>query len=71
VETDRIRNASCVGRPRVLSEADIRKIFNAALQVAETVGMRVTHPRALEALTGAGCTVRPAGLLSTIRWASS
>ena len=57
METDRIRNASCVGRPRVLSEADIRKIFNAALQVAETVGMRVTHRRALEVLAGAGCTV--------------
>ncbi len=57
MQTDRIRNASCVGRPRVLSEADIRKIFNAALQVAESAGMRVTHPRALEVLGGAGCTV--------------
>ena len=57
MQTDRIRNASCVGRPRVLSEADIRKVFNAALQVAETAGMRVTHPRALEVLGGAGCSV--------------
>ncbi len=57
MQTDRIRNASCVGRPRVLSEADIRKIFNAALQVADSAGMRVTHPRALEVLGGAGCTV--------------
>lgn len=40
METDRIRNDSCVGRPHVLSEADIRKIFNAALQVAETAGTR-------------------------------
>ncbi len=57
MDFDRIHNASCVGRPRVLSEADIRKVFNAALQVAETAGMHVTHPRALEVLGGAGCTV--------------
>jgi trimethylamine--corrinoid protein Co-methyltransferase len=57
LESDKIRNASCVGRPRVLSEVDIRKIYDAALKIAEDVGMRLTHTVALDLLAEAGCSV--------------
>jgi trimethylamine---corrinoid protein Co-methyltransferase len=57
VDLDRVRNASCVGRPHVLSEVDKRKIYGAGLRIAETVGMRVTHPIALELLAQAGCSL--------------
>lgn len=55
VESDIVRNASCVGRPRVLSEVGIRRIYGAALKIAETAGMRLTHPVALDLLAKAGC----------------
>ena len=56
VEADPGRNTSCIDRPRVLSEADIRRVFNAAQQVAETAGPGVTHPRDLGVPGGAGCS---------------
>ena len=55
--SDLVRNASCVGRPQFLSEAGKREIYGAALAIAETAGMRVEHPRALELLSKAGCSV--------------
>jgi trimethylamine--corrinoid protein Co-methyltransferase len=55
---DVVCNASCIGRPRVLSERTVREIYGAALRVAETAGMRVTHPAALNLLSSAGCTMR-------------
>ena len=48
-------NASLIGRPRVLSEDDIRKIHAVALHLVESVGMHIRHPRSLELLARAGC----------------
>lgn len=38
----------------------IVKIYDAALEILETVGMELTHPGALEMLSGAGARVEPA-----------
>ena len=40
-----------------LSETDKGAIYEAALEIMETVGQRVHHPEALELLRAAGCTV--------------
>jgi trimethylamine--corrinoid protein Co-methyltransferase len=48
-------NASLIGRPQVLSDADILKIHGVALQLVESVGMRISHRRSLELLAGVGC----------------
>ena len=45
------------GRLTYLSEADKKAIHDAALEIIETVGMRVHHPEALELLRAAGCAV--------------
>jgi len=45
------------GRLTYLSEADKHAIYEAALEVMESVGQRVHHPEALELLRAAGCTV--------------
>jgi len=45
------------GRITYLSETDKAAIYEAALEIMETVGQRVHHPEALELLRAAGCTV--------------
>jgi trimethylamine--corrinoid protein Co-methyltransferase len=45
------------GRITYLSETDKAAIYEAALEIMETVGQRVHHPAALELLRAAGCTV--------------
>lgn len=55
MNAESVNNESRIGRPRVLSEADIEKIHGAALHLVESVGMYVQHPRALELLAKAGC----------------
>ena len=45
------------GRLTYLSESDKAAIYEAALEIMETVGQRVHHPEALELLRAAGCTV--------------
>lgn len=48
------RNASSVGRLQVLREADLQKIYSAALEILESVGMLATNKRALEVLLPQG-----------------
>ena len=55
MNADPITNASLIGRPRVLSDDDIRKIHDVALRLVESVGMRIRHPRSLDLLARAGC----------------
>jgi trimethylamine--corrinoid protein Co-methyltransferase len=45
------------GHLTYLSETDKAAIYEAALELMETVGQRVHHPEALELLRAAGCTV--------------
>ncbi len=45
------------GRLTYLSEQDKTAIYDAALEIVGTIGMRVHHPEALELLRAAGCTV--------------
>ena len=45
------------GRISYLSETDKQAIYEAALEIMETVGQRVHHSEALELLRAAGCTV--------------
>lgn len=52
-----IQNASCVGRPKILSEADMRGIYDAAVTIAESAGMRIEYPEALDLLREVGCEV--------------
>lgn len=56
MDVDRVANASQIGRPRILSEADLSKIHHAALEIVASVGMSIQHPRALELLREHGCT---------------
>ena len=55
MNADPITNASLIGRPRVLREDDILKIHGVALQLVESVGMHIRHPRSLDLLAQAGC----------------
>ena len=45
------------GRLTYLSDADKTAIYEAALEIIGSVGMRVLHPEALELLRAAGCEV--------------
>jgi trimethylamine--corrinoid protein Co-methyltransferase len=45
------------GHLSYLSETDKAAIYEAAIEIMETVGQRVHHPEALESLRAAGCTV--------------
>src|SRR5665648_831926 len=45
------------GRITYLGETDKAAIYEAALEIMETVGQRVHHAEALELLRAAGCTV--------------
>ena len=45
------------GRLTYLSEQDKTAIYDAALEIIGTIGMRVHHPEALELLRAAGCAV--------------
>lgn len=56
MNTDLVENASRIGRPRLLSEQDLRKIHGAALDIVESVGMHIRLPRALDLLAKAGCS---------------
>jgi len=49
------------GRLSYLSDADKAAIYEAALQICATIGMRVLHPEARELLAAAGATLGPAG----------
>ncbi len=51
-----VTNESRIGRPQVLKEDDLRRIHGAALDIVESVGMHIQHPRALDLLTAAGCS---------------
>ena len=44
------------GRLTYLTEADRTAIYEAALEIIGSVGMRVLHPDALELLVAAGCS---------------
>ena len=56
MNADSVNNESLIGRPRVLSDDDISKIHRVALELVESVGMHIRHPRALDLLAKAGCT---------------
>ena len=45
------------GRLTYLSDADKTAIYEAALEIIGSIGMRVLHPEALELLRAAGCEV--------------
>ena len=51
------------GRLTYLTEADETAIYAAALEIVESVGMRVHHEQARELLRGAGCSVEGGGLV--------
>ena len=51
-----VRNASRVGRLSFLTEEQKRDIYQAALEILATIGMKVYHPEVEEMLLGAGCT---------------
>jgi trimethylamine--corrinoid protein Co-methyltransferase len=55
MDFEQAANASLIGRPRVLSDEDLARIHEAALEIVATVGMRMDHPRAVELLGEAGC----------------
>jgi trimethylamine--corrinoid protein Co-methyltransferase len=55
------------GRLTYLSEADKQAIFDAALEIVGTVGMRVHHREALELLRAAGCAVTKPDLVTIPR----
>lgn len=42
---------------KILSEEQIDRLHYAALEILERVGVRMTHPKGLELLAGAGCKV--------------
>jgi len=44
-------------RMKVLSEDQIDRFHNAALEILERLGVRMTHPKGLELLAAAGCKV--------------
>ena len=45
------------GRLTYLSDQDKTAIYEAALEIIASIGMRVHHPEALELLRAAGCAV--------------
>jgi len=55
------------GRLSYLDETDKAAIYEAALEIMETVGQRVHHPEALELLRAAGCTVTALDLVCVPR----
>ncbi len=48
---------------KVLSRQDMEKIHNAALEILETVGMRIESEKALSCLEAAGCKVDQSGYI--------
>jgi trimethylamine---corrinoid protein Co-methyltransferase len=54
-------------RLNYLSEADKSAIYEAALEIASSVGQRVHHPEALELFRAAGCTVTEPDLVKIPR----
>jgi len=55
------------GHLSYLSETDKAAIYEAALEIMSTIGMRVHHAEALELLRAAGCTVTDPDLVCTPR----
>ncbi|NLE23647.1 MAG: trimethylamine methyltransferase, partial [Actinobacteria bacterium] len=55
--TSEAREGRRPGRLTYLSDADKAAIYEAALEIIGSVGMRVLHPAALEMLREAGCEV--------------
>ncbi len=51
------------GQYKALTESEVSKIHEAALEVLATVGFSDPVPSCVEAMTAAGCTVSPAGRL--------
>jgi len=51
------------GRLTYLSDADKTAIYEGALEIIGSVGMRVLHPEALELLRAAGCSVQEPDLV--------
>ena len=55
------------GRLTYLSDADKTAIYEAALEIIGSIGMRVLHPEALELLRAAGCEVTEPDLVKIPR----
>jgi trimethylamine---corrinoid protein Co-methyltransferase len=73
------QRASAAPSYRLLDEQQCRSIHHASLEVLETVGVRVSHPEALQLLMDAGCRLREKDVVllpnwlvdQAIRWAPS
>ena len=65
--TTDLREPPRSGRLAYLSEADKAAIYEAALEIIGSIGMRVHHPEARELLRAAGCTVTEPDLVTIPR----
>jgi len=60
--------SQCVPTYRILTEAQIKEVHRATLEVLETVGVRVLHPEGLQLLRDAGCRVKADGIVQIPSW---
>ena len=60
--------SQCVPTYRILTEAQIKELHWASLEVLETVGVRVLHQGGLELLRDAGCRVKEDNIVQIPSW---
>ncbi len=60
--------SQCVPNYRILTEAQIKEIHGATLEVLETVGVRVLHQEGVQLLRDAGCRVKENNIVQIPSW---
>jgi trimethylamine--corrinoid protein Co-methyltransferase len=60
--------SQCVPTYRVLTEDQIKEIHRAALEILETVGVRVLDDQAIQLLRDAGCRVKGTNIVQIPNW---
>lgn len=60
--------SQCVPSYRILTEAQIKEIHGATLEILENVGVKVMLPEAIDMLAGAGCRVKADGVVRMPGW---
>jgi trimethylamine--corrinoid protein Co-methyltransferase len=60
--------SQCVPTYRILTEAQIKEIHWATLEVLETVGVRVLHQEGVQLLKDAGCRIKEGNIVQIPSW---
>ena len=58
----------CIPQYRLLTEAQLKRLHNATLELLETVGVRVQHEDARRMLADAGCRLDEKGMVRIPNW---